>query len=251
MGLQRTRFVAIGDSFTEGLGDARADGSLRGWADLVAPEVAGEYANLAIRGKLLGAIIDEQLEPALELEPDLVTFAGGGNDVLRPRADLVTLRRLYDLTVARLVDSGASVVLFTGADPSANLPLGAVVRSHGDRYCDMIREVAARRGALLVDLWAVDELRDLRFWAADHLHLNAAGHARVAGRELDVLDLPVPAGWTAPVPPVPPSAKPVRDQVHYYREFVGPWVQRRLTGRSSGDHRSPKIPAPVTPSLLG
>src|ERR1700710_1005718 len=93
-GLAHQRFAALGDSFTEGIGDERPDGSPRGWADLVAGVLGGGYANLAVRGKLLGPIIDEQLEAALALHPDLVSFAGGGNDVLRPRADLTALTRL-------------------------------------------------------------------------------------------------------------------------------------------------------------
>jgi lysophospholipase L1-like esterase len=239
------RYVAMGDSFTEGVGDERSDGTPRGWADLVAPLLADEYANLAIRGKLLGPILDDQLDVLLDLQPDLVTFAGGGNDVLRPRADMAMLRRLFDLAVARMVDSGATVVVFAGADPSDNIPLGSVVRAHGDRYSAIMHEIADRRGAVLVDLWSIHELRDIRYWSADHLHLNPAGHARVAAEVARTLGVVPPAGWSNPVAAVPPSERPVRDQVAYYREHVGPWVQRRLTGRSSGDRRRPKLPVPV------
>ena len=248
------RFVAIGDSFTEGMGDPMPDGTVRGWADLVAGvlseqwllrDPAGErtgYANLAIRGKLLGPIIDEQLDPALELKPDLVTFAGGGNDMLRPRADLPTLIRLVDLTVARLADSGATVLMFTGADPCDGLPLGARIRSTGDRLAAGARRVAERRGALLVDLWPVQELRDPRYWAVDRLHLNDIGHQQVAARVLDTLQIQRPDFWSAPAgSPVPP-ARTARTELDFYWEYVGPWVRRRLTGTSSGDHRPPKRP---------
>src|SRR5918911_1267525 len=109
------RYVALGDSFTEGVGDpdpARPNG-LRGWADRVAEVLAGRadadfgYANLAIRGRKLPAIIEEQVEPALALRPDLVTIHGGGNDVLRPRVDLDALAQRYDDAVGRLIGSGA------------------------------------------------------------------------------------------------------------------------------------------------
>ncbi|MBN9188474.1 MAG: SGNH/GDSL hydrolase family protein, partial [Microbacterium sp.] len=88
------RFVAIGDSFTEGVGDELPDGRVRGWADLVAQgwaDAAGEpieYANLAIRGKLIQPIVDEQLEPALALKPTHLSFNGGGNVMLRPRTSV-------------------------------------------------------------------------------------------------------------------------------------------------------------------
>ncbi len=251
------RYVALGDSFTEGVGDPVPDGSVRGWADLVAGvlsegwlerDPAGErtgYANLAIRGKLLGPIIDEQLDPALDLLPDLVTFAGGGNDILRPRSDLPSLLRLVDLTVARLVDSGATVVVFTGADPCDGLPLGQRIRATGDRLAAGARRVAERRGALLVDLWPIQELRHPGYWAADRLHLNATGHRQVAGRVLDAIGVQRPADWTEPGTAIGATARQqrtARNELDFYWEYVGPWVRRRLTGTSSGDHRPPKRP---------
>ncbi|HUG51138.1 MAG TPA: SGNH/GDSL hydrolase family protein, partial [Terrimesophilobacter sp.] len=89
-----SRYVAVGDSFTEGIGDPdpASPGGYRGWADRVA-EVLSEktedfaYANLAVRGRLLNRIMDEQIEPALALRPDLVTISAGGNDIIRPNTD--------------------------------------------------------------------------------------------------------------------------------------------------------------------
>ena len=248
------RYVAIGDSFTEGMGDPLPDGSVRGWADLVAGVLSEQwlvrdpsgdrtgYANLAIRGKLLGPIIDEQIDPALELKPDLITFAGGGNDMLRPRADLPSLIRLVDLVVARLVDSGATVVMFTGPDPCDGLPLGARIRATGDRLATGARVVAERRNALLVDLWPIKELRDPRYWAPDRLHLNGIGHQQVAGRVLDTIGVQRPAYWTAPAGTPVPAPRTARHELDFYWEYVGPWVRRRLAGTSSGDHRPPKRP---------
>ncbi len=249
-----SRYVAVGDSFTEGVGDELTDGTVRGWADLVAgvlsaqwisTDPAGErtgYANLAVRGKLLGPIIDEQLDAALDLHPDLVTFAGGGNDMLRPRADLPSLLRLLDLAVARLSDSGARVLVFTGADPCDGLPFGARIRSTGDRLGVGVRKVAERRGALVVDLWPIEELRDPRYWAADRLHLNSIGHQQVAARVLDLLQIGRPAAWSVPVGSSEPLRRTAREELDFYWEYVGPWVRRRLTGTSSGDHRPPKRP---------
>lgn len=246
------RYVALGDSFTEGVGDLRPDGSVRGWADLVAAELAlhhhrgpatageFEYANLSIRGKLLGQIVDEQVDHALGMSPDLVTFAGGGNDILRPRCDIAGLLRLQEQVVARFRDAGIEVVLFTGADPSGHLPLGKVIRNHGDRYCEGVRAIADRRGTFLVDLWGEEELRDLRYWDVDRLHLNEYGHRQVAARVLATMGMRAPAEWTAPVEPLPEVEHPLRQEADYYRGYVLPWVQRRLTGRSSGDELTAK-----------
>lgn len=243
-------FVALGDSFTEGVGDEVA-GMPRGWADLVAGmlEQAASgadgpfgYANLAVRGKLLGQIVDDQLDPALALHPDLVTVAGGGNDLLRPGVDADALLRILDLAVARLTDRGALVVMFTGADPFDQLPMTSLLRNHADRFCVGVRRIAERRSAVLVDLWARTELRDVRYWAPDRLHLNPAGHRLVAGLVLDRLSVARPPVWTSPVPAPALSKHPLLAQARYYREFVAPWVQRRLTGTSSGDGRVPKQP---------
>ncbi len=253
-------YVAMGDSFTEGLGDPRCDASIRGWADLVAEQLAipdgtdesigaGDkstaplhYANLAIRGKLLGQIVDDQLELALAMNPELITFAAGGNDILRPRADMTGLIRLADQVVARMVDRGISVVMFTGADPSEHLPMKRVIRSHGDRFCEGIRQIAQRRGTHLVDLWSEHALRDLRYWDQDRLHLNPVGHHQVAARVLRELGVGFPAAWLQEPAALPVTEHPILDQAEYYRGHVLPWVQRRLSGRSSGDDMAAKRP---------
>jgi len=101
-------FVALGDSFTEGLDDPRADheGYL-GWADrfagmLAAPRPGLRYANLAVRGKLLGEVAEEQVPRAIAMAPDLVSLAAGGNDLLRPRGDPDALAEQFDEAVRTL-----------------------------------------------------------------------------------------------------------------------------------------------------
>src|SRR5450756_2886692 len=91
-----TSFVALGDSFTEGLSDPVPGGGYRGWADRFAGQLAAEYpglryANLAVQGKVLREIVAEQVPAAVSMSPGLVSIAGGGNDILRPGADLDTL----------------------------------------------------------------------------------------------------------------------------------------------------------------
>jgi lysophospholipase L1-like esterase len=243
------RYVALGDSFTEGVGDpdpTRPNG-LRGWADRVAEVLAEQtddfgYANLAIRGRKLGPIVAEQVEPAIALEPDLVTIHGGGNDVLRPRVDLDTLARTYDDAITRLVASGARVVVFTIADPS-NSGVIRVIRGRTAIFNEWVREIAERHGATLVDLWRIRGWKVAEVMDPDRLHLNAVGHQRIAIAVADAL------GVEHGLQPLPPTAVPVltpREQraatVAWTREFLLPWVHRRLTGRSSGDGVSPKRP---------
>src|SRR5919112_6799024 len=68
-------FVALGDSFTEGLDDLAEDGGYRGWADRLAERFAAvdssvQYANLALRGRKVGQIVGEQVPRALDMRPE-------------------------------------------------------------------------------------------------------------------------------------------------------------------------------------
>lgn len=242
--MDEIRYVALGDSFTEGVGDDRPDGSVRGWADLVAEGLAASgarvlYANLAIRGRLLGPIIEQQLEPALALGPTLVTFNGGGNDMLRPRTDATLLLGRIAGVVDRVVDSGAQLVLLSGANPTGGLPMRASIEAKGDALNTRVAALAEERGVLFADNWSDGELARPVYWSHDRLHLGPVGHHRVAARVLATLGYEHPASWTIDAPGGAP-AKSFRDELTYYREHVVPWIRRRLTGRSSGDGRTAK-----------
>jgi lysophospholipase L1-like esterase len=243
------RLVALGDSFTEGVGDddpTRPNG-VRGWADRVAEVLAARepgfrYANLAIRGRLLGQVLSEQLEPALAMEPDLVTLYAGGNDLMRPKVDIDALAEEYDKAVARLTETGATVVLFTGVDGVED-PLFRKMRGRTAIYNEHARVIAARRGARVVDLWAMRQLRDRRLWSADRLHLNSLGHTEVAIAVLDVLGVPheLPATALGPRPSLDRRRQRAED-LRWAREHALPWLQRRLRGESSGDTITAKRP---------
>ncbi|UQU61700.1 SGNH/GDSL hydrolase family protein [Couchioplanes caeruleus] len=250
------RYVAIGDSFTEGLGDELPDGTPRGWADRVAAGLAAagdepvEYANLAIRGRLLEPIVTEQLEAALALTPapTLITLNGGGNDMMRPGVDLDRLVRLTERAVRRCADAGVQLVLLSGADPSQHLPLGAMMRRRGDVLTTAVADLAARHGLVFADVFHDAEIRRAPYWSADRLHLNAAGHQRAAGVVLTAMGHPTAAHV---VDPGPAAGRRLAAEVRYYREHVLPWISRRVRGRSSGDSRTAKLPqwTPVTASL--
>jgi lysophospholipase L1-like esterase len=234
------RYVAIGDSFTEGLGDELADGSPRGWADLVAAGLAVarggtvQYANLAVRGRLLEPIVTEQLEAALSLSPapTMVTLNGGGNDMMRPGVDLARLVALTERAVRRCAEAGVRLVLLSGGDPSARLPFGRTIHRRGVELTAAISRLAARHDLVLVDVFNDVEIRRPGYWSPDRLHLNAAGHRRVAGLVLAALGHPTTAHVVDPGPVEP---RRVLAEARYYREHVLPWVRRRLRGRSSGD----------------
>ncbi len=241
------RYVALGDSFTEGVGDpdpTRPNG-LRGWADRVAEVLSREnpdfgYANLAIRGRKLPAILDEQLEPAIALGPDLVTIYAGANDILRPKVDIDALAERYDDALGRLAATGARLVVFTAFDPGGSA-IYRPLRGRFALYNEFVRDSARRVGADLVDFWRMREYRDWRYWDADRMHLGPAGHQRMAIEVLDTLDVPH-ALEALPLVDAPAltRAEQRRENLDWMRTMAIPWVHRRLTGRSSGDGLDPK-----------
>ena len=248
------RYVALGDSFTEGVGDAdpQRPNGVRGWADRVAAVLATQsddfgYANLAIRGRKLRAVIAEQLEPALALRPDLVTIYAGANDIMRPSVDIDGLVAEYDAALGRLVADGAHLLMFTAFDPGG-FPVFGTMRGRFAVYNELVREVAERRGATLVDFWRLRDYRAYGMWADDRMHMSSAGHQRMAMAVLDALDV---AHDLAPLdlPPAPVLSKQEKRaaNVDWVRTHAAPWVKRRLTGTSSGDALDPRYPTLTRP----
>jgi lysophospholipase L1-like esterase len=249
-------FVAVGDSFTEGMDDPYPDGrGYRGWADLVAAHLstltrtpAGDvdfkYANLAIRGRLFDNIVDEQVPLAVAMKPDLISFAAGGNDVLRRSFAPEALAERYDKTVERLRATGATVLVFRFADVTARLPGARYVRPRVDFVNQAVEETAKRHEALLVDLWPDEEFANTRLWSVDRLHLSPLGHRRVAGHVLRLLGLTPNEAWMLSAPPPEALSWMSRKaaDVRWARQYFAPWVKRRLTGRSSGDTVTAKRP---------
>jgi len=249
------RYVALGDSFTEGVGDhdPRRPNGVRGWADRVAEVLAGQvddfgYANLAIRGRKMDAILAEQVEPALAMRPDLVSVYSGGNDILRPRVDVDALVARYDRAVGRLRDAGAHVVLFTAFDLGF-APVFRHLRGRVATYNELVREVADDRGATLVDFWRLREYRDPRLWDVDRLHMSTAGHQRMAAAVLDALEVAhdLRPDELAPLPEMDRRQRRDAD-LAWARSHAAPWVRRRLRGVSSGDHLTVRYPALIIPS---
>jgi len=254
------RYVALGDSTTEGLDDPDGAGGYRGWADRLAERVAAEqgalaYANLGIRGRCARQIKDEQLAPALALRPDLSTVVAGMNDLLRGGFDAAAVAGDIAEMQRALVAHGATVVTFTIPDIARRLaisPIARVLSARTRALNDEIRRVSAATGARVLDLAAYPIASDPRMWSRDRLHANAAGHARIAEALAYVLDLPgADERWLDPLPaPRDPGLRArLGEHVAWGREYFMPWLWRRVRGRSAGDQRAPKLPAltPVTP----
>lgn len=259
-----SRYVAVGDSFSEGLwdpypssgGDADgADAVQRGWADRLADSLSArrvaagldplQYANLAIRGRLLGQIVEEQVPVALAAKADLVSVIGGGNDILRPGADVDVISQALEDSVALLRANGADVLLGAGFRAGGAL---SFTRGKTGVFNANIWSIAQKHGAYVLDLWGMRSLFDLRLWAEDRLHLTPEGHRRVMNAALVGLRLtPDDAAYDEPLEPAPPApfVEKAKADAEWAREHVVPWVRRRLTHTSSGDGRAAKWPQPV------
>lgn len=240
------RYVALGDSGTEGVGDhPHPDGSERGWADRLAELLAEAnpgllYANLAVRGRRVFEVHEQQLSPALALEPDLVTVVAGINDVIRPRGDLDAALRHMDEMVRDLRATGATVVTATYPDLSPINPVARLARKRLHRFNEGLRAIGASREALLVEAEDFPVLADRQMWCDDRLHLSPLGHRSLASataRRLGLADAGTdPPAW------IGAHRHRVAEELRWARTFLLPWVRRRLTGRSSGDGRYAKRP---------
>lgn len=248
------RYVAIGDSQTEGVGDGDDATGLRGWADRLAARIAEanpglRYANLAVRGKLAGEIHAEQLAQALELKPDLATVVAGLNDVLRPKCDVDLVAGHLEAMFASLTAAGATVGTLTFPNVARIAPLAKPLVPRVLALNARIREAAARHGVKVVETFAVDVTTDARIWSPDRLHANPLGHQRIADSMAHVLALPgADDSWTLPLPvvPAPDRLTVIRTELRWLTGFLGPWLHRRVRGVSSGTGREAKRPA-LTP----
>jgi lysophospholipase L1-like esterase len=229
------RLVALGDSFTEGIGDPEplSGGGYRGWADRVAEELSGNqpdfaYANLAVRGRLVRLIFDEQLGPALALKPDLVTLSAGGNDIVFRRSDPDRLAETIDLGVEQLTRSGATVVLFAGPDWGAT-PIFSQIRGKVAIFNENLHTVAARHDAVMVDLWFLRELSDPGMWDPDRLHFSPLGHHTIAAAVLNSLGVPHTLVPQQPKRMASRSWRQARtEDLTWAREYLVPWALRQL-----------------------
>lgn len=248
------RYVAIGDSTSEGLDDPDGRGGYRGWANRLAEKLATRqgsllYANLAIRGRTTRQILDEQLAPALAMRPDLSTVVAGTNDVLRRHFEPSVFQGDLEHMQQALVQQGATVLTFTLPDLTPIMPIARILGDRVLRMNEAIRAACANSGAILCDLALHPVASDPRLWSTDRLHANSLGHARIAEALAYSLGLPdADPNWSAPLPdrPEPTVLDLVNAELAWARMHLLPWIWRHLRGRSSGDGISAKRPA-LTP----
>lgn len=250
-----TRYVALGDSFTEGMVDVDPQDESRyaGWADRLARRLAADaraahvpfsYANLAVRGRKLDDVVGPQLDRALTMDPDLVSIVGGGNDLLRPSVDIDGLAARLEQAVVRLRATGADVLLATPTD-TREAGLFKALRGRHAIHTANLFTIAQRHGCSVLNLWGMSSIRDWRMWGDDRIHLNSEGHARTAQAAMVALGLtPEDPDWDVPLPPADRAARSqeLRQHAEWVTVHAAPWVERRVRGTSSGDALVAKRP---------
>jgi lysophospholipase L1-like esterase len=244
-----TRYVALGDSQTEGMNDPDGAGGYVGWADRFAALLAAHnpglgYANLAIRGRRTPAIRQAQLGPAIALQPDLATVMAGVNDILGADYDVNSVAADIEAMYSGLTEAGAVVMGCTFPDIGRTFSLAGRLSPRIKALNAAIREAAGRHNVLLVEFAQHPALNDARLWSHDRLHLNPFGHARTAVAFAHRLGVTTDESWYAPLPPMTPAPTWRRkaEDVEWIARYFLPWMGRHLTGRSTGDGRSPKRP---------
>jgi phosphatidylinositol alpha 1,6-mannosyltransferase len=259
--LRWRRYVAVGDSLTEGLCDTSRmpAGQYRGWADrlalllaLAAPVDASiAYANLAVRSRRVADAVEEQLPTAVSLGADLVSVLIGANDLVGRRADAAALATRLGEAVLEVRGTGADVLLVAPFMPRR--PAARLLHARFAGFADRLAEVVDGSGVRLLDVRADRGLVEPDRWAADRVHLNSAGHRALAYAAAGVLGVPHAAELERLERAIhDDGAAPDRavGDAEWLARHAAPWVLRRLRGRTAGDGREAKRPAlaPVRPS---
>lgn len=263
------RYVAIGDSATEGLEDPDPQGGYRGWADRLAmilsqaamtedtvrdqPGEAVRYANLGIRGHVSAEVRALQFDRAMAMRPDLMTITAGVNDCLALATDFEAIADNLTTMLSEASGAGITVMMFTLPDPVAINPLaGRLLRDRILRVNQIQRIECERYGALLLDLERFPVASDPRLWYDDRLHGNALGHEKVAHGMAWLLGIPGHDDWADPLPDeVSPLhlRQRLTGDIDWARHHLGPWLVKGLRGIRQGEGVVAKRPE-LTPVVV-
>ncbi|MDX3569421.1 SGNH/GDSL hydrolase family protein [Streptomyces sp. ID05-47C] len=236
--MRPVRFVALGDSLTEGVGDPVGEG-WRGWAALLArglsagPEAAVEFTNLAVSGAQTRDVVERQLPDALAQRPDIASVVVGVNDTLRCTFDVHAVAARLDTVYGAFAAQGTVLLTACLPDPGAMLGLpGVLARPLARRQRAVnavVHALSARYGAVHLHASEGAWLTDRAMWSVDRLHPGERGHRQLAVRFHALL---AGAGLaTGPAPsPEPESPAPTRSAGLRWLATAGTgWVARRCT----------------------
>jgi lysophospholipase L1-like esterase len=183
------RWVALGDSFTTGVGDAPEHGGwlARAAAALVRDGVVEGLDNLAVPGVRVESVLADQA-PGLSGEHLLVSAIAGANDVLHFGLDIEVLAARTTELVRLARRHGVLVLISTCPDFFAHrFGPGSRLSWRVDRLNEQVREELSTAGGQVVAVDTHAVLRDPSLWDDDGVHPNPAGHEALAEAALAVL----------------------------------------------------------------
>ncbi|MFD8309007.1 SGNH/GDSL hydrolase family protein [Streptomyces sp. NPDC059690] len=233
--MRATRFVALGDSLTEGVGDPAGDG-WRGWAALLAGGLAEadvQFTNLAVSGAQTREVLEVQTPAGLALEPDVASVVIGVNDTLRRTFDIHAVAERLDQVYAAFTARGATLLTACLPDPGSMLGLpGSLARPLARRQRavnQVVHVLSDRYGAAHLHAAEADWITDRAMWSADRLHPGERGHRQLAARFHGLLAEAGLATGVAPSPE-PEHPAPTRSASLWWLATAGTgWVARRCT----------------------
>jgi lysophospholipase L1-like esterase len=188
--LSWANYVALGDSLTAGRDDHGPGGARIGWARRLAGMLSTRTAvpcaltNLAFDGASVGMVLEHQLPSVTRIRPGLASVTVGMNDIREPDFSEERFAAGLGVLLDALTATGAMVLTCTLPDIAAIMPLPAdlveVARQRMRQASDVIREQAARRGAICLDAWAMPGAADPGLFGPDRIHPNERGHQLMA-----------------------------------------------------------------------
>ncbi|MEE2032434.1 SGNH/GDSL hydrolase family protein [Rhodococcus chondri] len=186
-----TRYAVMGDSIAEGTGDASPGYTTSPWADRVAAALRTvhpdlDYLNTGRMGATSGRVVETQLSTVLEFGPDLIHITCGSNDLWSPEADLRRTADNLELLFSAAYDSGATVTTLTLADAFVGEDM-LRMRDGVIAVNELVRNLAAKYGAVLLDLWNHPLRLRPELLSADRIHFTMNGHAVLASEMVRAL----------------------------------------------------------------
>ena len=179
-----------------------------------------------------------QLYKALSLQPDLVTVMAGSNDLLSKEDALPMLRNSYRQGLHQLLAAGADVVVANTINP-LHLNVFKPLRYRAERFSEMIEDVAAEFEIPVLDVYGIQDFKELMYWAEDMVHFSGHGHIAVANQAAKLLDLNYRFPELDPQE-LAPISRSILETMAWVKRDVIPFFQRRLKGVTSGDGMDPK-----------
>ena len=226
-----SRLVALGDSFSCGVGVGVSVPLGETWVGLLGAALGAKVELLASPGMASGEVLRDQVPAAVTSPGEVATLLVGLNDVVRASFDADAARANVAAIISELCAAFPVVLVARLHNAVALLPLSRKMRR---RYVERIEQVnaaiedavSANPRAVLLGLDNVPGLLARCAWAVDRIHPSRYGHHAIASAALAVL--PNTETFTlgpAAVPETPPS---LLDEIRWFLVHGGPWLASRL-----------------------